>query len=182
MKKLRMMMVAALILVVLSTVAVAKVGVTGEGKEDAPWAVSGPFELTRPIPLEDADYQNTCNFHPVTKQVIPEGCFGYGFETFLIIYNSSDKPGKVGIVASGHDMYFITSSTAVVQPHQRITFDAADTFLMEGLQGYWENNPDVSFTIFSTQKGIYCEESMYWNHRSAGKSSSGFFVEPTAVQ
>lgn len=136
---------------------------------DMPWTenstvIHGPFAFSRPI-------EGTAIIEPVTRQILPEGCIGYGFETYLTFLNSTDKVARIVIVYSGKYSYYTTCPLRI-EPHQRRTLDLE--YLLEIRGGVTLESPDVGITILSDTPGIYATESMYWNDRAAGKSCDGF--------
>ena len=154
--------IVLILLIALLVVAVA-LPATGQGAKPSD-VVLGPFPLDRPT-------WTPPDFVTAQSQVFPEGCLGHGFETWLVFYNSTDNPAKIIIIASGESCYFKTGPFEV-KPHQRLTYDMAKVFISyPNPQFTW--SPDVSFRVLSTLKGVYAQESMYWNNREGGSTSTG---------
>lgn len=158
----------ALVLVVLILL-LCSVAVADHGGTTAPNVVSGPFALDRP--MSQALPIGFEGWTPATTQVIPEGCMGSGYKTYLVIYNSGDKRARVSVVASG-ERYYFTTSPFLVNAHQRRTYEPERSFADYMLKGYW-TNPDVSFQVLSDTPGVYAQVSMYWD--GGGHTSTGFF-------
>ena len=155
----KFLIVAVLAFVLLGSVAIAQSG--GSGPKDV---VLGPFPLNRST-------WTPPDFVMASSQVFPEGCLGYGFETWLVLFNNTDKPARLIIFACGHDFYFRTGPFEI-KPHQRLTYDMAEVFISPpNPQFIW--SPDVSFRVLSDSKGVYAQESMYWNNREGGSTSTG---------
>jgi len=158
--KKKMIQVLLVVLVLVVVITIPAVGYQLRG----PCVVTGPQSLERPMRTPD-------DFQVAQSQVFPEGCFGYGFETWMVFYNSTDMSAKIIIVASGNDCYFFTEPFEVL-PHQRITCDMQHIFITR-VNDYFMYSPDVSFQILSNSKGVYAQESMYWNNREGGHTSTG---------
>ena len=158
------------VLLFLALIAVAIVPAMGQG---GPCIVYGPFNLERPI-------WTPSDFKAEQSQVFPEGCFGYGFETWMILYNSTDEPARFMIVASGNDCYFSTAPFKI-RPHQRLTYDMHHVFVSL-VNDYFERSPDVSFRVLADKPGIYAQESMYWNNREGGNTSTGIIEGESCSQ
>lgn len=129
--------------------------------------VSGPFELERPVDLPTG-------FTPVKKQVIAEGCVEYGFETWLLLYNSGDAPSDVVVMLSSYNEYYV-SLPFTMKPHQRQTYFPEVMFFLNKVNGI--SSPDISLTIYSTTSGVVAQESMYWNERKSGHTTQAVVVE-----
>jgi hypothetical protein len=145
----------------------------GERKQAIPWDrepqwILGPFKAGSPQYYPPG-------FKVMQKQVIPEGCLGYGFEAYLELFNSGDRHAKCFIVVCGRYEYWQTNSLDL-SGHQRRTLDLQSEFIKHFMDTYKEG-ADISIIIYSTSKSVFAEESMYWNHRAAGHTSIGFIEQ-----
>ncbi len=133
------------------------------GTENKPEVIIGPWgsNVSSWLPSD---------FKPVKSQIFPEGCMGYGFETWMAICNVGDREASVIIRAMGDSVYYQTNAFKVA-PHQRITLNM-DTF-ESNPESMLQVNSGVSFEVFSTLDDVYAQESMYWNNRSGGITSTG---------
>ena len=126
-----------------------------------PRAVHGPFPLERPLYVPpDLDVVQT--------QVIPEGCHGYGFETFITLVNAGNQRALFSLVIHGREQYYVTAPCELL-PHQRRTIDMSLMLpAMPDFEGY-----DMAFTLLFDSPHAYAQVSMYWNNREAGHTSAG---------
>jgi hypothetical protein len=133
------------------------------GIDNKPEVVIGPWGSNIPswVPSD---------FKVAKVQIFPEGCMGYGFETWMAICNAGDKEASVIIRAMGDSVYYQTNAFKVA-PHQRITLDM-DTFISSP-ESMLQANPGVSFEMLSTSSDVCAQESMYWNNRAGGFTSTG---------
>jgi hypothetical protein len=127
--------------------------------------INGPWPLERKL-----ESTLVTGFTPATTQVIPEGCFGHGFQTWLVVYNSTDIKARYVVVASGEDFYF-TVHPKEIMPHQRQTVDVKRQVDNIATEDAWYN-PDVAFQVLSDTPGVYAQVSMYWD--GGGHTSVGF--------
>jgi hypothetical protein len=129
-----------------------------------PTAIEGPFDLEAPEVVPPAI--DVCK-----TQVLPEGCLGYGFTTWMILYNSGAHEARVAIFASGATKYFCTDPF-IVKPHQRLTLDMR--LFNPKPVNYFTVYTDVSFKVVSDSPDLFAQESMYWNDGASGHTSCGF--------
>ncbi len=131
---------------------------------EQPFAMSGPFPLDRAEWIPDG-------FTVAQTQVIPEGCLGYGYETFLALANPTDSKARVIVILMGRYSYYQTNPLDLL-PHQRRTWNIGDT--LKWSLDHFRDYPDLSVKVLSDTEHVYAQESMYWNNRTAGHTSCGF--------
>lgn len=161
-------LVMVLLVAVLLTTATAMTGAGHGQNPEVMCVVHGLFPLTRPIEVPEE------GFMEAKRQVFPEGCLGFGFETWLMLYNAGPEPADVVVVAAGNEAY-LQSGAFTVRPGQRQTYLLNHTFASDPANfDYFIKNPDAAFKVLSTSKDLYAQVSMYWNNRAAGHTSAGF--------
>ena len=98
---------------------------------------------------------------PATEIFMPEGCTGYGFETWLLLQNPGTVEATVGVDAmtAGGEKPLVSVKVA---PGQRKTLRLND---------YYQGNMSVRV---SSAVPVCAERSIYWNGRGGGTSSIGY--------
>ncbi len=94
---------------------------------------------------------------------LPEGSTAWGFETYLLMENTTDIDATVTIIYNTAQYGRIPRPQQLnVPPSSRVTLKVNDDI----------PNVDLSIEVQSTQK-IVCERSIYWNNRIEGTDSIG---------
>lgn len=158
--------ISVALLLVLGAGVLLQAGGQREASSDSPfWCVHGPFALEYPAWAPE-------DFRQVKKVLFPEGCIGYGFETWLMLFNSGNADATIILRGSGESGYYQTAPFKV-KAHQRRTIDIAG-FHKTGEDKCFKTNPDISVEVLSDNKDVYAQVSMYWNNRAGGHTSTGF--------
>lgn len=129
-------------------------------------AVAGPFEPGYSV----LELYGKMKFKPIQVQVFAEGCMDYGFETWLTLYNSSNQPATFSILVSGKEKYLV-SYPETVSPHCRKTYNLIQFDML--LPGILSSPLNISVEVYASSAAVVAQESMYWNDRSAGHTSTG---------
>lgn len=102
---------------------------------------------------------------PVAAQTwyLPEGSTAWGFETYLLMENTTDIDATVTVIYNTAQYGRIPRPQQLnVPPSARVTLRVNDDI----------PNVDLSIEVLSSQK-IVCERSIYWNKRIEGTDSIG---------
>ncbi|MCG2794287.1 MAG: DUF5719 family protein [Actinomycetia bacterium] len=100
---------------------------------------------------------------PQQTWYLAEGCTAYGFDTYVLMENTTDVDATVNITYNTTQYGSMPRPQAVnVPPNSRVTLHVNEEV----------PNVDVSTEIRSSQK-IVCERAMYWNNRIDGHDSIG---------
>lgn len=102
---------------------------------------------------------------PDKEWYLPEGCSGWGFDTFVLTQNPGDAPARVDYTFMREDGKNFHHSVTLA-PHSRYTIRAAD---MPGIQG-------CNFsTKLTSDQPVCCERAMYFDNggRTGGHCSIG---------
>ena len=95
---------------------------------------------------------------------LPEGSTAWGFETFLLMENTTDVDATVNVIYNTTQYGRIPRVQPLnVPPSSRVTLKVNDDI----------PNVDLSIEVQSTQK-IVCERAIYWNNRIEAHDSIGY--------
>ncbi|MBU4218468.1 MAG: IPT/TIG domain-containing protein [Actinobacteria bacterium] len=128
-------------------------------------ATTGPVVVTNAIGLESNGvvFEVTAVPRPDQTWYLAEGCTAYGFDTYVLMENTTDVDATVNITYNTTQYGSMPRSQPVnVPPNSRVTLHVNEEV----------PNVDVSTEIRSSQK-IVCERAMYWNERIDGHDSIG---------
>jgi len=98
---------------------------------------------------------------PAQESFLPEGCTGYGFETWLLVQNPGENEASVSVYAMNEGGESRVSEFSLGAA-QRMTLRMND---------YYTGN--LSIHVRSSQP-VACERAVYWNNRGGGTSSIGY--------
>jgi len=98
---------------------------------------------------------------PATEIFMPEGCTGYGFETWLLLQNPGmvDSTVSVDAMTSGGEKKMLTVKVAAGQRKS------------VRINDYYQGN--LSIRLLGSNP-VCAERSVYWNGRAGGTSSIGY--------
>ncbi|MBK5092584.1 MAG: DUF362 domain-containing protein, partial [Actinobacteria bacterium] len=98
---------------------------------------------------------------PAKEFFLPEGCTAYGFETWLLVQNPTDREAAVSVYAMREGGESRVSEFSL-GASQRRTLRMNDHY-----------TGNLSIRVESSQP-VACERAVYWNNRGGGTSSIGY--------
>ncbi len=128
-------------------------------------ATTGPVVVTNAFGLESNGVVFEVMAIPQPDQMwyLAEGCTANGFDTYVLMENTTDVDATVNITYNTAQYGSMPRPQPVnVPPNSRVTLHVNEE----------APNVDVSTEIQSSQK-IVCERAMYWNNRIDGHDSIG---------
>ncbi|MFH1150475.1 MAG: DUF5719 family protein [Actinomycetota bacterium] len=134
-------------------------------------ATTGPVVVTTPFGVSNGvTFTVTAPPTPAQTWYLAEGSTAWGFETFVLMENTTATDASVNVVYNTQQYGRIPRPTAVIVPaSSRVTMRLNDDI----------PNVDVSTELQSDQE-IVAERSIYWNNRTEGTDSIGV-VQPSMV-
>ena len=94
---------------------------------------------------------------------LAEGCTNYGFETFVLICNPTDKVNNIAVT-------FMTNTEDVSYPNFNMQPYTRETI---NVNEFLDRPVDVSIQVTGNYP-ISAERAMYWNYRGGGHDSIGY--------
>ena len=128
-------------------------------------ATTGPVVVTNALGLESNGvvFEVTAVPQPDQRWYLAEGCTAYGFDTYVLMENTTDVDATVNITYNTAQYGAMPRPQPVnVPPNSRVTLHVNEEV----------PNVDVSIELQSSQE-IVCERAMYWNGRIDGHDSIG---------
>jgi hypothetical protein len=128
-------------------------------------ATTGPVTVVTPAGTSNgADFTVSAMPTPAQTWYLAEGTTAWGFETFILMENTTDVDATVNIVYNTTQYGRLPRPTPVnVPPNSRVTLNLNDDLGLD---------LDVSTELRSSQN-IVCERAMYWGNRVEGTDSIG---------